>query len=121
HTARSWPSTTSPSPSPPARSTACSAPTAPARPPPCACSLACAAPPPAPPPPPPGPATREGYSSPDEPDEVKRRVGLVSASAGLYPHLSVREMLLFFADLYGVDPGRAEKDLESLADLIGLR
>ena len=51
-------------------------------------------------------ATIAGFSSIDQPDEVKRRVGLVSASAGLYPHLSVREMLLFFADLYGVPPAR---------------
>src|SRR6266498_2483305 len=49
-----------------------------------------------------GRATIEGFSSVDQPEEVKRRVGLVSTSAGLYPHLSVREMLLFFADLYGV-------------------
>src|SRR4051794_40027686 len=44
-----------------------------------------------------GQAILEGYSSTEAPDEVKRRVGLVSTSAGLYPHLSVREMLLFFA------------------------
>ena len=43
-------------------------------------------------------ATVDGYRSTEFPDEVKRRVGLVSASAGLYPHLSVREMLLFFND-----------------------
>src|SRR5688572_2053864 len=49
-----------------------------------------------------GRAAIQGFSSVDQPDEVKRRVGLVSTSAGLYPHLSVREMLLFFADLYGV-------------------
>src|SRR5262245_57899064 len=52
-------------------------------------------------------ATVGGFRSSDAPDEVKRRVGLVSASAGLYPHLSVREMLLFFADLYAVPPDRA--------------
>src|SRR5262245_29747276 len=46
-----------------------------------------------------GTATIDGFLSADSPDEVKRRVGLVSATAGLYPHLSVREMLLFFADL----------------------
>src|SRR5437667_8470565 len=49
-------------------------------------------------------ATIAGYRSSEAPEEVKRRVGLVSASAGLYPHLSVREMLLFFADLYAVAP-----------------
>src|SRR5438445_2728880 len=49
-----------------------------------------------------GEATIAGYSSATQPDEVKRRVGLISASAGLYQWLSVREMLLYFADLYGL-------------------
>jgi ABC-2 type transport system ATP-binding protein/sodium transport system ATP-binding protein len=68
-----------------------------------------------------GRATIEGFSSLEHPEEVKRRVGLVSASAGLYPHLTVREMLLFFADLYGVPFGRAAGELGRLADLLGLR
>jgi sodium transport system ATP-binding protein len=68
-----------------------------------------------------GRATIEGFSSLEHPDEVKRRVGLVSATAGLYPHLSVREMLLFFADLYGVPFSGAAGELLRLADLLGLR
>ena len=40
-----------------------------------------------------------GFRLVDHPDEVKRRVGLVAANAGLYQYLT-REMLLFFADLY---------------------
>src|SRR5215510_2475082 len=68
-----------------------------------------------------GRATIEGFSSIDDPEEVKRRVGLVSATAGLYPHLSVREMLLFFADLYAVPPERALGELDRLAELLGLR
>jgi ABC-2 type transport system ATP-binding protein/sodium transport system ATP-binding protein len=67
-----------------------------------------------------GRATIDGFSSGESPDEVKRRVGLVSASAGLYPHLSVREMLLFFADLYAVPPRRARDELGRLAELLGL-
>src|SRR5438128_2260053 len=55
-----------------------------------------------------GKALVAGFSSAELPDEVKRRVGLVSSSAGLYPWLSVREMLLFFADLYGVPPTTAD-------------
>ena len=51
---------------------------------------------------------------------MKRRVGLVSASAGLYQGLSVREMLLFFADLYGVSPSDAHAELEKLSSLLGL-
>src|SRR3954451_10512825 len=67
-----------------------------------------------------GRATIQGFSSVEHPDEVKRRVGLVSTSAGLYPHLSVREMLLFFADLYGVGPAHAAGELGRLASLLGL-
>src|SRR5215210_5454396 len=61
-----------------------------------------------------GRATIQGFSSIDQPDEVKRRVGLVSTSAGLYPHLSVREMLMFFADLYAVPPAQARVEVERL-------
>jgi sodium transport system ATP-binding protein len=68
-----------------------------------------------------GRATIEGFSSVEHPEEVKRRVGLVSATAGLYPHLSVREMLLFFADLYAVSPDRAARELDRLAGLLGLQ
>ncbi len=67
-----------------------------------------------------GRATIEGFSSVEHPEEVKRRVGLVSATSGLYPHLSVREMLLFFADLYAVSPDRAAHELDRLAGLLGL-
>lgn len=68
-----------------------------------------------------GDAIIDGYRVTQFPDEVKRRIGLVSASAGLYQWLTPREMLLFFADLYSVDPVEARKRLESLADLLDLR
>jgi sodium transport system ATP-binding protein len=67
-----------------------------------------------------GHATIDGFRSDEFPDEVKRRVGLVSANAGLYQFLSPREMLLFFADLYGVRPADARIELERLAALLGL-
>jgi sodium transport system ATP-binding protein len=67
-----------------------------------------------------GRATIAGFDSSVAPDEVKRRVGLVSANVGIYPHLSVREMLLFFADLYGVDLETARDELYRLTHLLGL-
>lgn len=67
-----------------------------------------------------GEATVAGFSSAREPDEVKRRVGLVSANSGLYQYLTAREMLLFFADLYGVPPVDAKAELERLSELLGL-
>jgi ABC-2 type transport system ATP-binding protein/sodium transport system ATP-binding protein len=55
-----------------------------------------------------------GFRSSESSDEVKRRVGFVSASAGLYPWLTPRELVLFFADLYGIDPDVAGVRLQEL-------
>jgi sodium transport system ATP-binding protein len=44
----------------------------------------------------------DGIRSSDAPDEVKRRVGLVSASAGVYQYQTIREVLEYFGDLYGM-------------------
>lgn len=67
-----------------------------------------------------GKATLAGYCATEAPNEVKRRVGLVSATAGLYQHLTVREMLLYFADVYGVPDDIAHPRLERLVTLLGL-
>ncbi len=61
-----------------------------------------------------------GSSSTLLPDEVKRRVGLVSATTGLYPRLSVGELLLFFADLYGVPPAQARAERDRLSRILGI-
>ncbi len=61
-----------------------------------------------------------GFRTSDSPDEVKSRVGLVSANDGVYPWLTVREMLLFFADLYGLPLQQARANLRTLAELFGL-
>jgi ABC-2 type transport system ATP-binding protein/sodium transport system ATP-binding protein len=62
-----------------------------------------------------------GFRSTDAPDEVKARIGLVSTSAGLYQWLSPREVLLFFADLYGVPLEIAQTNLAKLTELFRLR
>src|SRR4051794_38761576 len=67
-----------------------------------------------------GQASIAGYGSATHPDEVKRRVGLVSAGAGVYQALTVREMLLFFADLYAVPPAAARAELDRLTGVLGL-
>lgn len=67
-----------------------------------------------------GDAIVDGFHVARDPDEVKRRIGLVSASAGLYQWLTPREMLLFFADLYGVDRHRAEMRLGELSQLLDI-
>jgi sodium transport system ATP-binding protein len=61
-----------------------------------------------------------GFRSTNAPDEVKARIGLVSTSAGLYQWLSPREVLLFFADLYGIPLTTAQANLARLAELFRL-
>ena len=68
-----------------------------------------------------GDAVIDGFRVSQFPDEVKRRIGLVSASAGLYQWLTPREMLLFFADLYGIEPALAHERLASLAELLDFK
>ena len=62
----------------------------------------------------------DGVRTADDPIGVKSRLGFVSASDGVYPWLSVREMLLYFGDLYGVDPLVASQRCEELAKLMGI-
>ncbi len=62
-----------------------------------------------------------GYRVSEHADEVKRQIGLVSASAGLYQWLTPREILEFFAGGYGLDPEQVQYQVERLADLMDLR
>lgn len=65
-----------------------------------------------------GYAEVEGFRTADDPIAVKSKLGFVSASDGVYPWLSVREMLLYFADLYAVPPDVAHDRAEALAELM---
>ena len=67
-----------------------------------------------------GDARVDGFSVRTSPEEIKRRIGLVSASAGLYQWLTPRETILFFGDLYGLSPETARDRLDHLADRFGL-
>jgi sodium transport system ATP-binding protein len=68
-----------------------------------------------------GYAEVDGFRSVESPDAVKARIGLVSTSAGLYQWLTPRELLLFFADLYGVPDDEAAKNLARLIELFSLQ
>ena len=67
-----------------------------------------------------GYAEVDGYRTLDEPMEVRARIGMVAASDGVYPWLSVREILMFFADLYGVDPTTAAENVARLSERFGM-
>lgn len=67
-----------------------------------------------------GDAEVEGFLVSRQPDEIKRRVGLVSTSAGLYQWLTPREILFFFADVYGVSQEQATDRIANLTRLFEL-
>jgi len=52
------------------------------------------------------------------PNQVKRKVGFVSTSVGVYQWLTPREMLSFVADLYDVPPALCRERTELLAGLL---
>ena len=53
--------------------------------------------------------------------EVRSNIGMVSTNDGVYPWLSAREMLHYFADLYAVPMDVARERLAQLADQLDLR
>lgn len=67
-----------------------------------------------------GDAFIDGFSASQQPAQVKRRLGLVSASAGLYQWLTPRETLEYFADLYGVSARVAAESTARLSRVFDL-
>lgn len=61
-----------------------------------------------------------GYRVSQHADEVKRQIGLVSASAGLYQWLTPREILEFFAGGYGLTKAQTKVQVDRLTDLMDL-
>ncbi len=68
-----------------------------------------------------GDALIDGFRVSQNPDEVKRRIGYASASVGVYPWLSPKEMLSFAADLYDIEPSVAANQIRELARLLDFR
>ena len=60
----------------------------------------------------------EGFRSSESPDEVKRRIGFVSATAGIYQWLTVREMLRFFCEVYGLSGDEADERVAAVSDML---
>ena len=60
--------------------------------------------------------SRAGPQSP----EVRAKIGMVSTNDGVYPWLTAREMLMYFADLYGISVSNARERLVSLCESLDL-
>ncbi|HEV2131326.1 MAG TPA: ABC transporter ATP-binding protein [Longimicrobiaceae bacterium] len=67
-----------------------------------------------------GVARVDGYDAAEQPLEVRRRLGFLAASMGLYERLSAREFLLYFAGLQGMRGEPARARVEELVDLFAL-
>ena len=65
-----------------------------------------------------GTAEIGGFCSVGAPLDLRRQIGLVSADAGVYPFLTVRETLSFFADLYGLPQARAEVRIAEVSEVL---
>jgi ABC-2 type transport system ATP-binding protein len=68
-----------------------------------------------------GTAQVNGYDIRKEPKKVKDSIGAVlDIQLGWSPRLSCRQNLLFYAQLYGIPPSRAEKRVWKSLELVGL-
>lgn len=57
---------------------------------------------------------------PLDPISHRKMLGLISTNDGVYPWLSVREMLLYFADLYAVELSVAKERMVALTQQLGI-
>lgn len=55
-----------------------------------------------------------GFDVESEPLEVRRRIGFLSGSTGLYPRISARETLRYFGRLHGIPKATLEARIEEL-------
>lgn len=63
----------------------------------------------------------DGMDPHQEPIEVKRKLGVVPDSRGLYTRLSARENIRYFGQLHGVDKKKIEERIEELADILDMQ
>ncbi len=61
-----------------------------------------------------------GWQLPEEAQEVRRQIGLVSHQPLLYGNLSARENLDFFGKLYGLAKGARRERIAAVLDQVGL-
>jgi len=61
-----------------------------------------------------------GVRSDGKSTDIRKQLGLISTNDGVYPWLTVREMLIYFADLYAVDLDVARNRLVELSKLLDI-
>jgi len=61
-----------------------------------------------------------GFNTRLAPQEVRRRVGVVTAEIGVYPRLSARENVSYFAELSGVVEGDLNKKVDAVIERLDM-
>jgi sodium transport system ATP-binding protein len=61
-----------------------------------------------------------GFDARTAPQEVRRRVGVVTAEIGIYPRLSARENIRYFAELSGVLNGELDGKVAAVIDRLDM-
>jgi sodium transport system ATP-binding protein len=61
-----------------------------------------------------------GFNTQVAPEEVRRRIGVVTADIGVYPRLSARENITYFAELTGVHDGALTKRVDAVIDRLDM-
>lgn len=68
-----------------------------------------------------GRASVAGFDLLSDPRDVRRSIGFLSATTGIYGRLTAREMLEYFAALHGFEPAESRKRIEEIVELLDLR
>lgn len=68
-----------------------------------------------------GTATIDGYSVLNQKDEVRRRLGILVESAGLYAHATTREHLRYIGNLHGLSGSPLEDRIDYLINILGMQ
>jgi len=61
-----------------------------------------------------------GFDTRKAPEEVRRRVGVVTAEFGVYPRLSARENIAYFAELSGVLDGELDRKVDAVIERLDM-
>src|ERR1700675_3875500 len=61
-----------------------------------------------------------GFDTRTAPEEGRRRVGVVTADIGVYPRLSARENITYFAELSGVLDGELERRVDAVLERLDM-
>jgi sodium transport system ATP-binding protein len=62
-----------------------------------------------------------GFDTRTAPEEVRRRVGVVTAEIGVYPRLTARENIAYFAELSGIADGAVHRNVDAVLERLDMR